>query len=34
VIKELTVDAAGIASIGYQGSPKLNHSGMGKVLPI
>ncbi|ALI99109.1 head GIN domain-containing protein [Rufibacter tibetensis] len=34
VSKELHVEAAGIVSVGYKGSPKINHSGMGKVRPI
>ncbi|WP_207433548.1 head GIN domain-containing protein [Sabulibacter ruber] len=34
VAKELNVEAAGIVSIDYKGSPKVKHSGMGKVRPI
>ncbi|MBC3540735.1 head GIN domain-containing protein [Rufibacter sediminis] len=34
VAKELNVDAAGIVNIGYKGSPKISHNGMGKVKPI
>ncbi|WP_197088597.1 head GIN domain-containing protein [Rufibacter radiotolerans] len=34
VAKELTVDAAGIVTVDYKGSPKVHHSGMGKVRPI
>ncbi|RNI23616.1 head GIN domain-containing protein [Rufibacter latericius] len=34
VSKELNVEAAGIVSVDYKGSPKINHSGMGKVRPI
>ncbi|QHL88020.1 DUF2807 domain-containing protein [Nibribacter ruber] len=32
--KELTVDASGIVSVGYKGSPKVHHTGMGKVKPL
>jgi hypothetical protein len=34
VTKELNVDAAGIVSVDYKGSPKIKHSGMGKVRPM
>ncbi|WP_205501473.1 head GIN domain-containing protein [Rufibacter psychrotolerans] len=34
VARELNVDAAGIVSVDYKGSPKIKHSGMGKVRPI
>ncbi|WP_192822710.1 head GIN domain-containing protein [Rufibacter sp. LB8] len=34
VTKQLNVDAAGIVSVDYKGSPKINHSGMGKVRPM
>ncbi|GGK82881.1 head GIN domain-containing protein [Rufibacter glacialis] len=34
VAKELSVDAAGIARVDYKGSPKVKHSGMGRVRPI
>ncbi|WP_082780307.1 head GIN domain-containing protein [Rufibacter sp. DG15C] len=32
--KELKVDASGIMSVGYKGSPKVQHTGMGKVKPL
>ncbi|GAB2527955.1 head GIN domain-containing protein [Rufibacter soli] len=34
VAKELTVDAAGIVTVDYKGSPKVSHSGMGKIRRI
>ncbi|WP_066830390.1 head GIN domain-containing protein [Rufibacter ruber] len=34
VAKELNVDGAGIVSVDYKGSPKVKHTGMGKVRPM
>lgn len=32
--KELNVDTSGIVKVAYKGTPKVHHSGMGKVRPI